>query len=181
VLFNGRDLDGWLKVRGPVAVAKGTIRMTPGPEGKSILLSRKVDAADGILEATIDRRGEAQGGAYTLSVRLHADLLDWRAVYVVCRPDRVEIMRGGRNEAPRGTARGEIEPVEVPELWRIRMQGPSVRCYRFGKLVAEYTDPIDEPGTVCITADGVDIEVLKIRYRPLASHVAHGEAKSRPE
>jgi hypothetical protein len=178
VLFNGRDLDGWLKVRGPVDVAKGVIRMTPGPDSKSILLSRKVDAADGIIEANIARHPRPRGtGAYTISVRLHADLLDWRAVYVVCRPDRVEIMRGGRNEAPEGTVRGEIEPVEVPELWRIRMEGPSVRCYRFGKLVAEYTDPIDEPGTVCITADGVDIDVLGVRYRPLAGHVVDREEK----
>ncbi len=167
VLFNGQDLSGFRRL-GPVRVEQGRMILEPGPESKTILISTLLDVRDGELEVRARRHpGPVGQGPYTISVRTYPDLLDWRAVYVVCRPSHVEIVRGARNDAPDHVARGPLEPMEDVETWRIVMKGRRIDCYQQGVYVTGYSDPISEAGTVCITADGVNVEILSIRYRPL--------------
>jgi hypothetical protein len=172
VLFNGQDLSGFRRL-GPARVEQGRLVLAPGLEGKTILISTALDVRDGELEVRALRQpGPAGQGPYTISVRTYPDLLDWRAVYVVCRPGYVEIVRGARNDAPDHVAQGPVEPIEGVETWRIVMQGGTIDCYRQEEHVTRYLDPIPEAGTVCLTADGVNVEILSIRYRALDASAA---------
>jgi hypothetical protein len=180
-LFNGRDLSGW-RVFGSAQVRQGRITLTPGRESKTILISTQLNEADGVVEVVFVRQAGPEGrGPFTISVRTYPDILDWRAAYVVCRSRSVEIVRGGRNEAPDHVAKGVLEPMDGRERFTIRMAGPRIECYRQGKRVTVYRDPLAEKGTVCLTADGVNVEVLSVRYRPLEAGVESARNADRPD
>jgi hypothetical protein len=181
------DLDppgdsGWVALCGddsPVSwgVVMGTVRKRPeamvllGRDSKAIALARNVDRQDGEFEFVVLEDPESSSaGPYTLSLRAAGSILDWRALYVVIRPDSVELVRGSTNDqTPGASMRRRLQPPgqDQARTWRIRLDGADVQIFLDGVQVARFEDPRPEPGTIGVTADGTDIKLLDARYRPL--------------
>jgi len=168
VLFDGNSLDGWRTIQGSVRMEDG--RLVVGRAGgKSTLVSRR-SFRDGELELDVRRRGgDGPRGPYTFGLRIGGGLLSWRSVYVICRPDRVEACTGSAaNWHPKPEVVVELGPAGDIERWRFVLDGPEITCFRSGAAVLAYRDSKPQEGALAITADDCILEVLAVRYRPLA-------------
>ncbi len=180
------DDSGWVDLQGPnSAVSWGVVMGTVhnrseamvllGRDDKAIALARNVDKQDGEFEFVIVEDPESDSaGPYTLSLRAAGSILDWRALYVVIRPESVELVRGSTDDqTPGASMRREIQPSEArhSRTWRVRLDGADVQVFLDDEEVCRFADPRPEAGTIGVTADGTNIKLLDARYRPLIGPV----------
>ncbi|MFP4356265.1 MAG: hypothetical protein ACLFUJ_14195 [Phycisphaerae bacterium] len=172
----------WATLMGPVDIQAEKI-VLQGRDSKAISIARNIDQADGQFFFVVREDPEAaSAGPYTISLRSTGGLLDWRALYVVIRPEQIELVRGSVDEqTPGGRSRKKIPPVGPKGVrnWRISLSGPEVQVWLEGEKVIEHTDSRPESGSIALTADGTNIALLSARYRPLESEQTAGSQSNR--
>ncbi len=165
VLFDGGEASAWRTLRGRSAVVDGAMRLNPGGTGRTVVVAPGGRWADGVVELAFRRPAGESNVPLTVSLRLKP-ALRWSAVYVICRPGRVELCRASHDRPhPKPERSGSLEGRPTVERWRIELAGPEITCYRQGRRVASFVDPAPQAGILALTADGGTVDVLSVRYR----------------
>jgi hypothetical protein len=166
-LFDGTGTGRWAVLKGRAEASDGAMVLNPRGGKTTTALARGLSLKDGEVEVEVLRaEGAGNRGPYTICLRLAARLLDWSAIYFVCRPHQLEVCRG--SSAGRFPSPEHVVPIPVPrrlETWRFVLRGGQIECYRFGRKLLTYSDARPRSGTVGITADGCQVAVRAVRYR----------------
>lgn len=165
--MDGNSTKGWRVVAGKAQSRNGAIQLTPLVGKKATMLAEGVQLKNGTVEVTIAHpAGCDDPGPYTVGLRSKWSL-QWSSIYCVCRPDHLELCRGSSSDnQPAAQAVAHYARSSRPEQWRFVMTDGKIDCYRFGRKVLTYDDVGPNEGTIAITTDGCDLEILAARYLP---------------
>ncbi|MFP4052465.1 MAG: hypothetical protein ACLFV7_01210 [Phycisphaerae bacterium] len=163
-VFNRQNQNGWWTVVGRTAVDDGVLVFNPAHGEKAVSVATAVGLKDGAVrvEALHEIEGYDDPRPYTISLRVHV-ALDWSALYMVCRENRLDIHRGSSgNPYPPAEAKIPFEAPPGPRTWRFEMKGENIRIYLNGEHLHTYTDPRPRAGAIAITADHCRLFVSRV-------------------
>ena len=145
------------------------------PNTQAILLLTGGNYRNGQIEFDVWRRDRRLANCYSFGLRTRGGLA-WRSLYVVVWPWEVGFCRGSATKMfPELEKKATLGPDRRPVTWRLVLDEGDVTVFRNGQKLLTYHDPKPEPGTIGITADGCELEVRAVRYRPLVVRVKKKE------